>query len=486
MAEWETINAWEAARGTQVLTARWLNRVIGNLDWVNAFASYGAVPFRSMRIRGTAYATYDTLWQGHFRHHNATATMVWSVWRGDSIAFDDDEQYGPRSDYMAEPGSPSTTRLQIHNGSDWQTIYEYNTTGAGTIGNVANETATAALGTLSLVPGGVYRLRVVGKNGGFEIARIHMNGGCAYAWGTIPLATDAAVIPIGTVATSGTPLAAPSPPGWNTYRHDVLYLKDVVDAPRGPTFGIYGRGGRNATNGKEEMAWRGWVKHRGDVLTYRIGTGHIGNGGCEAVLLYNGATVAIAPASNQGIDLRYDYVAGTCNLGTLSLTKGNWYEVKLKSASEDNSDFGVVLDYVAEFDGEPAGSIACAHWTHGMYVRGDSAGSNRITDIRAAIGNLKATADAYVQHPVPDLASDGGWGAVHAGTPELVRQRNLLYYGGNGGTLSLSWGTASTPGSVSLGAATAGTLDLRGVSGLNRNTNYWLSPKGSVTYTMEV
>jgi hypothetical protein len=77
--DYQTLRTWENANG-QIMTARWLNGVLNNLDYCQQAAVYGASPFRAVKCKAVVdKAVWLTAFWGEYYHVNAALTCVYDL-----------------------------------------------------------------------------------------------------------------------------------------------------------------------------------------------------------------------------------------------------------------------------------------------------------------------------------------------------------------------------------------------------------------------
>ncbi len=484
MAEWENMPAWENRNG-QYMTSRWLNRVVHNMDWLNGYFCYGASPFRKVRRRASPHDTpehvWGTLWRGVYRHLNRRLVGVYAIFRGSSIAFDDDHAYEFRDNYMPSGHATEPTEIIVElsdHTQQWKTVYHGSHTTEGIYGFDVDLPAVAGL---VLAPGNLYNVRVRGLNGGFEVSRIHAEGSASHTWPSLPNPADGQVL---------------SHAQWNAYLDALAYLKEIADSPRGPTQGVFDKRGRRMTNNADSTSWRGCIKHRANTLKYRFGarqdSGHE-DSGAHVYLYFNNVLIASGGANPGGADSaqqrlaeQYRYTEGSFDLAPLGLTAGNWYDLELRCDAENDYEYRVCIDYLFEVDGEPPAPIQSQRWQHGYFVAGNS-GSPNVATWNADLAALKALADQHVQPVCPDqstliaeLPNDGD----RPNDLSFLRQRPILWCGGT--NVVVYWGDPSSPQQESVGSGTLIPVGLPALSDLDVGVRYWLTPRNNVNYGLEI
>ena len=287
--------------------------------------------------------------------------MVYSSFRTGAWTFDDDPGFTDKDypDYVPSTADPSELELRIQVGGAWSTAWAFSGTA-----HTLNAGATVQAGTLGLSAGSVYKLALWGKNGGFDVGRISGYGAASYSWPTLPATAD-----------GGTPTYD----SFNRYGTALFYCKEELDAPRGPTPGLYDRQGKDAGNSRSTVVWRANMQHRGTALRYRFGAKWPYN--FTLMLTYNGGSVAGTASSGGGwissgaggSVVPWLFHEGTANVGTIGLTVGSWYTLNLGAFTDPHYDTGnVALDYAFETEGEPSAAITAQRWTHADLVRGSS------------------------------------------------------------------------------------------------------------------
>lgn len=500
MADWETIVNFANANN-QVMTARWANRILNNLSWCYDYALYGSSPWRIIKHAAIADGTtWETAWRGTYYHVNATLGIVYSMIRETTttegaplnyhFAYDYDNKWHqnitPRYDHLTYD---SEYKVELYYGGSWHSlITDSIIKGAGNKDEV-DVSASASLTGLGLTLGGFYPLRVQARNGGICISRLAVVGSASYSYTALPTVTDGQHLHYN---------------DWNIYPGNLLYLKQLVDTPRGPTWGVgNGTTGRSAWASGPTWIWRGAFSHSGGkYLKWRVGGKHTGLN-FTIKIYYNGTLLEASP----GCGYTYSeggggptYYNGYHDISNHGLTPGTWYDVAVSVTSTGaDSDLQGWVDYMFESDGEPAAALACSRTQHGNYVLGDhEAGMFNMADLNADFATVKAAADKCVQIPPPDIATESGtWPTPESGAGTYLpndlsytRQRTTLLWSANVGSteeIVLYYGDGTSPPYERLGVGvTSGTLDLRTISGITVGIRYWLTPREHIIYAFEV
>jgi len=531
MADYATILRFANA-DHQVMIKDWLNRVVNNVYWCYQAALYGLSPFRSLKHMASTADTYETVFYGRYYHQNTNLVMVYRLLAASTGTDSSEEDAGVYNEengndcdnlWGAHQSSFSTDATAAHGhnldmqfclkkGSTWYVYY------SGAWHEMPDDTPTdyiacstpipdytdnklgsidADLTALDLTVGSAYDVKVQIRNCALFIRYIYAEH---VAGETYSLPASVA---------DGVHLHYHD---WNLYLDSLDYLKREVDAPRGPTWGVYQRDGDNKNDTHPTRIWHGWVKHISNTLKYRWLQDVTGSGSCVGSLYYNNTELTneltgeaalpmSTPATAEGTDAIWHVAEGTADLSGLGLTIGNFYELDVRISSTDtnaNPPQGTI-DYLFEVDGVPASALNCHHpVVHGYYVRGDAPlipdsyfhAENLSTDF----GTAKTACDRAIQMICPDVVTDGTWPQSGAGqySPNdlsFIRQRTTLLWGGSVSAsqeITIYWGDGDNPQSQGLGlGVTYGLLDLRSLSGLDVGVRYWMTPRAKVICALE-
>ena len=456
MADFETILPF-ANVNNQVMTARWLNRVINNLSWCYQAAIYGASPFRIVKhVANASATTWETAWYGRYYHQHPTLHLVYDLLAGKTDTEDNagvlnphysgncDNDWGTQQASFQYDGINYDLQMQlsIKKGATWYVYYSggwHAMPDATPTDHIAKSTPIPTAATnkygqgidadisgLGLTVGDVYDVRVQCRNCAVTVHRIYADGVIGQTYSLPASVAD------------GVKLHYDQ---WNLYPSSLDYLKREVDAPRGPTWGVVNRMG-NRGDSRSRRVWRSWVKHMGNTLKWRIKSSRT-DAGYYVSVKYDGSTLDHFTYGSGGVT--ENTWETSHDLTGLGLTIGNWYEVQVigvwgnDEAGTSGSGSGEVLmtlDYLFEVDGLPTVSLDTPQAVHGDYVRGSTllAGHFAAAYMQSDFGVVKTAADRVIQMVCPDVSTDATWpGALyHANDLSLIRQRTMLMWAGTG------------------------------------------------------
>ncbi len=498
---------WQNKNG-QIMTARWLNSVVSNLDWIYNCALFGNPPFRIVKETGDSAipATWKIIWQGSYYHINANLYIKYDLIRTvsategaynykndyDSIFGSDvSDPFGPLSDGGELLSTDFAVCIYVAGvwymywGGTWNLIADPgdNTdTLAHAVPEVdkTDQAIIMSLSSLNLTVGTVYPVQIRGRNGGFRIQNLCAYGSASYSYVALPTVTD------------GERLLHSD---WNKYVSSLRYLKQLVDVPRGPTWGVLRR---KIMGTGPQVVWRGNLKHVADTLAFRIGLGCIGHGmssylSCGGSLFWSTAGTEVSDSNPIA------YYTSTVNLAALSLTPGTWYTFSYRGYAPDASagnEGMTILDYLFQVDGEPAAALLCNRWTEGGYIYGDTAAQDPcMSSLNADFATVKTAAERIVQMPPPDSASSSAtWPLAtdwlySANALSWIRQRPQVLWESTIGTteeVQIYYGDGDKPSVQNLGLGiSSGITDLDAISGLTVGTRYWMEPRAKIKYAFE-
>lgn len=410
MSSWQYLPAFQTG---QILTAEAVNRLLANAEYLYALEAFGAPVFRVVNANAENTAN-AVVWSGYLRYAHRMIK--------DAIYVD-----------TANVGGTGSYKLQIDTtgAGGWVDVYQRNTIAAATTYYDEHD-ITGSPTWDALTKGSIYKVRILASYCKLEILRVFTDTvlpttKSGYVWQSMPNVSN------GQVLTAA---------DWNTYRNNLLYLRDVLAGPWTPVAEEQDTGAMSAVawdqhgaagnRNPPQTVVRGTVQHRSKYLAtrhggfptdtsslngqysrmtfngYPIGTRSITNGDTkwqgdvETDGWVGGQGAAIGSQAKKVEDRVIDLTTsqnadGTANTNLTGLSRGTWYEVRLSRGvkSNDGQPISGSFNYVFQVQGDPdpTGWNALAPVNHGDDVAGGI--GSKLDLLQANLNTLKARVDSF-------------------------------------------------------------------------------------------